>query len=276
MADDLPAPLSPGPSGLDRSAMERVLARAAELQANTGEAGDQLTEAQIVDVGKEVGLSPEHIRQALAEERTRVDVTDESGGMSRALLGAGRVAARRTVPGTPSSVLATLNTWMQRQECLQVKRQQHDRIVWEARRDLVSIMRRNLDVSGRDYALSRAFDVSATVVAVDPARVLVSLDADVAPYRASLARYGVGISALGIASSAVLVPLGVAVGIAAAPAVAVVAASYYGIRTMHHRTVARAQLALEQLLDRLERGESGPPPSLLSVLASAASNVPRK
>jgi hypothetical protein len=31
----------------------------------------------------------------------------------------------------------------------------------------------------------------------------------------------------------------------------------------------RAQLALEQVLDRLERGEAGRPPTLLSMLAAA-------
>jgi hypothetical protein len=35
--------------------------------------------------------------------------------------------------------------------------------------------------------------------------------------------------------------------------------------------VARAQLALEQVLDRLERGEAGRPPTLLSMLAAAVS-----
>jgi hypothetical protein len=37
---------------------------------------------------------------------------------------------------------------------------------------------------------------------------------------------------------------------------------------MQHRVVGRAQLALEQLLDRLERGEFGRAPSLLGVLAA--------
>jgi hypothetical protein len=40
-------------------------------------------------------------------------------------------------------------------------------------------------------------------------------------------------------------------------------------RASHHRTVVRAQLALEQVLDRLERGEAGRPPTLLSMLAAA-------
>jgi hypothetical protein len=43
------------------------------------------------------------------------------------------------------------------------------------------------------------------------------------------------------------------------------------------RTTTAAQLALEQLLDKLERGEiTRGQPSILSVLAAAASSIPRK
>ena len=57
---------------LERGAMERVLARASELQALGADAPEGLTEAQLLELGKEVGISSEHLRQALAEERTRV------------------------------------------------------------------------------------------------------------------------------------------------------------------------------------------------------------
>ena len=58
-----------------RAALERVLARAAELQNASGddtERPETLTEAQIEELGKEVGLSAQHLRQALAEERARI------------------------------------------------------------------------------------------------------------------------------------------------------------------------------------------------------------
>ena len=55
-------------SPVTRGALERVLARAAELQSASGDApeSDAMTEAQLIELGKEVGLSPEHLRQALA------------------------------------------------------------------------------------------------------------------------------------------------------------------------------------------------------------------
>jgi hypothetical protein len=275
MAGDsnLPAPSS----RFDRGALERVLARAADLQVGSGEPEEALTEEQILELGTEVGLSPQHLRQALAEERTRVALPVDEGGLSARLFGGARVSASRTVTGRPRDVLDAVDAWMQRQECLQVKRQFPDRVVWEARRDLVGTARRMLNIGGRGYALSRAHEVAATAVAVDSSRTLVRIDADLVPYRTSLVRQSAGISALGVASAGVLVALHFALAIALAPAVVVAAGAFYGARGMNARVASSAQLALEQLLDRLERGEiTKAQPSLLSVLAAAANTLPRK
>jgi len=277
MAGDSNLPSRNQSSGLDRGALERVLARAAELQVGAGEPEEVLSEEQILELGKEVGLSPQHLKQALAEERTRVALPPDEGGLSAKLLGGARVGASRTVAGKPGDVLEAIDLWMQRQECLQVKRQFSDRIVWEARRDLIGTVRRALNVGGRGYALSRAHEVAATAVAVDGSRTLVRIDADLAPFRTSLARQGAGATAIGVASIPALIALHFAAAIAIAPAVLVGAGAFYIARGINARTATAAQLALEQLLDRLERGEiTKAQPSLLSVLAAAASSIPRK
>jgi hypothetical protein len=277
MAGDSNLPTPNSESGLDRGALERVLARAAELQSGSGEPEEMLTEEQIIDLGKEVGLSAQHLRQALAEERTRVALPPDEGGLSAKVLGGARVGASRTVTGKPRDVLDAIDAWMQRQECLQVKRQFADRIVWEARRDLVGTVRRALNVGGRGYALSRAYEVAATAVAVDGARTLVRIDADLASFRTSLARQSAGVTALGVAAVPALVALHFAVAVAVAPALLVGVGAFWVARGVNARTATAAQLALEQLLDRLERGEiTKLQASLLSVLAAAASSLPRK
>lgn len=276
MAGDSNLPAQPS-TGLDRGALERVLARAAELQAGSGEPEEVLTEEQILELGKEVGLSPQHLRQALAEERTRVALPEDRGGLSARLLGGARVGASRVVAGSPRDALGAIDGWMQRQECLQVKRQFADRIVWEARRDLVGTIRRALNVGGRGYALARAYEVAATAVALDSTRTMVRIDADLSPFRSSLARQSAGATVLGVAAGGAMIALHFAIAAAAAPVVLVGAGAFYAARGLNARTATAAQLALEQLLDRLERGEIvKPQPSILSVLAAAASSMPRK
>jgi hypothetical protein len=268
-----PAPLARVSVPLDRAALERVLARAAELQAETGEPAEALSEQQILELGTEVGLSPQNLRQALAEERTRAGGPAPSSGVLARLLGAAVVSSTRTVSGSPASILAQLDDWMQREECLRVKRHFPDRIVWEARQGFFDTLRRGLNVGGRGYALSRAHEVSATVVPVDAERSLVRLDADLGTHRSAVAGQGATLAGLGAVSSGAAVLLGVLLPIAVVPAVAAGAIGYYQARSRHAATVTRAQLALEQVLDRLERGEL-PRPSLLGAIAAVAT-LPR-
>jgi hypothetical protein len=269
MAD---APDPSPPTGLQRAAVDRVLARALELQSSTSSDPEgRLTEAQLLALAKEVGLDPVNLRQALAEERTRVEVAEESGLLAR-LYGGSVASAQRTVRGTPAQVLKALDDWMQRQEGLAAQRYfASERIVWEAQRGVVSVLRRT--VSGRGFALSRASDVSATAIAVDDARVLVRLDARHEGYRALMANQLAALGTAGAIAGGVLAVLSFPVLAAAAPVALLVPAGFAASRASHQRTMQRAQIALEQVLDRLERGEAGRPPSLLSMLAAAARRV---
>src|SRR3979490_3282364 len=177
MADEkapLPAPVAGRQTLLDRQALERVLARAAELQGARAlpESSDLISERQLLDIGNEVGLNPATINQALAEERTRINVPEERGIVAQSA-GAGFATATRTVPGTPCDVLATIDAWMLRDECLQVQRRFADRITWEPQRGLFGKLRRTVNVSGRGYYLMDAGQVSATVMPVDGTRGVV-------------------------------------------------------------------------------------------------------
>src|SRR5688500_15800048 len=185
-----------------RGALERVLTRAAERQGTSGEDGepaDTLTEAQVEELGREVGLSPVHIHQALAEERARIEpLTMTGSGVGYQLFGADRVGAQRVVRGKPERVLATLDRWMQREEWLRVVRQRADFIIWEPARGVLSSVRRML--GGKDYALFRANDISATVVPVDDEFALVRLQASFGALRSAMgSRTAIG-AAIGSAS----------------------------------------------------------------------------
>lgn len=239
---------------LSRDALERVLARAAELQAGDADPADaMLTEEQLVEVGREVGLSPQHVRQALAEERSRVLVPEEHGGMAR-VFGTARVHASRTVRGSAETVFRALDIWMQREESMQMKRRLTDRMSWEPRPGFISEVRRNLNIGGFGYHLSRAEEVAATVVPVDSERVLVRLEADLANVRFQRVASGGALFGGGAIGTAVLFALGFFAPIAIIP-VGVAAVGGYFVARSHAPLVTRAQTSLEKLLDRLERGE---------------------
>ena len=264
--------MEPSKGPVTRAALERVLARAAELQTAAGESTDNpeaLTEAQVLELGREVGLSPAHLQQALAEERARiVPATSSETGIAKSLFGGSRVSAQRVVPGTPVRMLDLLDRWMQRDELLRTVRSRPDARVWEPTRGLVGSLRRAF--GSRDYALFRANEIAATVVPVDAATTLVRIEADYAALRSTLAKQSaagvvVGSGVSGVAAVLVAAPF---VPLAIVPGLAIAAGTYYRSRGAQRYALERAQLTLEQVLDRLESGETQTP-SLLRLIESA-------
>jgi hypothetical protein len=273
-SDDITPPVPN--TTLDRAALERVLARAAELQAFGSESGELFTERQLVELGKEVGLSPLHIRQAIAEERTRVNVSTERRGIVDHF-GPVSLEARRMVQVPAASVFQKLERWMDKEECLQPKRRYQERITWEARRDFFGSIRRGFNLGGRGYALSSAHEVAATVTWLDEQNVLVQLSADFSNTRrnsiwGAIATVG-GCAAFGLGVVALSVSLGGSLLIAGAAGAALTAMGA-GIATViakaNRELTARGQLALEQALDTIESGDGPPPQSVLGGLLNAA------
>lgn len=259
-----PNPNLPVQRKLDRAALERVLQRAAELQAHGGDVPDEMTEAELVALGEEVGLTPAAMRQAIAEERTRVALPDSEAGRPAGLLGPVSARASRTVAGTPANLLRAVDEWMQREECLRVKRRFADRITWDARRDFLGNVKRGLNLGGRGYHLTRASEVAATVIAIDEHRSLVRLDADLSGARSARASMGMASTGIGAVGGASVAAVAVVANVALLPALLAAAvpiliggALGYRIVLDHERHASQAQLALEQVLDRLEHGDTG-------------------
>ena len=70
-------PALPMRQSLDRNALDRILKRAGELQVSAADPAEEMTEEQLIALGQEVGITPQHLRQAIAEERTRPALPDE-------------------------------------------------------------------------------------------------------------------------------------------------------------------------------------------------------
>jgi uncharacterized protein YqgC (DUF456 family) len=279
----LPAPVPSRQALLDRQALERVLARAAELQGTgaLSDSTDLLSEKQLLEIGTEVGLSPATINQALAEERTRVAVPEEKGFVAQ-LAGAGIATATRTVPGTQTEVLGAIDAWMQREECLQVERRFSDRITWEPQRGVFGKLKRAVNISGRGYHLVDAQHISATVLPVDAGRVIVRLDADLTASRARRLGGGGALALAGAVGGAILglglviahLPLILAAGIAVLPFAGATGGAY-AIARSHRKVLSGVQLGLEQILDRLEHGDFARAGGFLDAL-TARPRLPRR
>ena len=156
-----------------------------------------------------------------------------------------------------------------------MQRRFSDRITWEPQRGLFGKLRRTVNVSGRGYYLMDAGQVSATVLPVDASRVVVRLDADIHASRARRVGIGGFVGAMGAAASGVLglglvvahLPLFIAAGAAVLPFAGSTFAAYKVART-HRGILSSVQLALEQILDRLEHGEFERSAGLLGAIAS--------
>jgi hypothetical protein len=255
---------------LDRAALERVLARAAELQAREGDPDDPgLTDAQLVEIARDVGLSPANLRQALAEERSRpAPAAGEGHGTMDLLFGPATASAARTVSGDAGAIMARLDGIMQREEGLRVKRRFGDRTSWERAPGIVANLSRALDLSGRGYHLTRADEVAATAIPVDDGRTLVRMQASLHALRRGNIAGGSFLAAMGAVGTGFLLLVGAAPVIAATPLVLFAALGWLAARG-HRRARLRAQICLEQVLDRLERDER-PRPSLLDTLVPVA------
>ncbi|MBM4193214.1 MAG: hypothetical protein FJ202_02375 [Gemmatimonadetes bacterium] len=256
-------PDTPG-TALTRDAIERVLGRAAELQsAREGSTGSELSETQLVELAREVGLSADAMRQAIAEERARLPI-EEGVSLAKLLLGSAVLSAGRAVPLTAGRAFATLDDWMQRTESLQLKRRGMGQMSWEPKVDFVSAIRRTLRVGGRGFHLAQASEVIAVVADAGDGRAHARLAASLPDARgrhmtgavvATVAGLLVGVPGWMIATEAGL-PL--AAALALVPAVGLPLGAFLIARRTFHRLRTRVHVALEQALDRLEYDGGGP------------------
>jgi hypothetical protein len=245
------------PVFIDRPALERILQRAAELQAAEHDIGHALSPDEVLALGREVGIPDRYLQQALLEERIRVDV--EPPGPWERIAGSASVLAQRAVPGTVEQTEQSLLGWVDQNELFCVQRQQPGRIVWEPLGGFAAAVRRSSAAirSKRPFMLSRADTVSATILPLGPGRSHVALSATARKARAELVGGGVAVAAGGLAGTGLLVLLG-----ALLPAAIVVTPlgliAGYATARRYRDTRQRIQLGLERALDYLEHGATRP------------------
>lgn len=240
------------PRKLTREQLERVIQRAAELQASEVDAGEGMTEQELLKLGSEVGIPGRFLRQALYEESAG-GAALEHGLLSR-WVGPTMVLGHRVVPGERAALEQAVGEFMAEEEAMTPKRRLPDRTVWERQKGLFAEMKRGLSFEGKSYHLARALDVSVQITALEDGYCHAELAADISNLReTALAGAGTLLGA-GVLGSVVLAFIPGLLPVAFLPILAAAGLAAIASRT-HRRKAARMQVALEQVLDRLERGE---------------------
>ena len=252
MADNLPN------RRIDREALERIIQRAAELQAGEMDTGESMTESELLKLGDDVGIDGRFLRQAMYEQSAG-GVAGERGLVAR-WFGPGRIYASRVVAGDKAHVEDALAQWMTEGEALTVKRRMPDRTVWEQQKGFLAQMKRGFGVGGRSYHLARALDVTVVVTPLEDGFCHVELSADVSMLRSgAVGAAGATTVSFGVVGVVILAlaggfPLGI---VSIIPLAGAALAAPFASRMQRTRN-GHMQLSLEQILDRLEHGEIKP------------------
>lgn len=264
---------------LPRVALERILARASELQvSDTREPGEGISEARLLEIATEVGLDVNHMRQAIAEERARLPISDTFEEPAVNAFGPATIGVQRTVPGTPAAVIQQLENALPRVDSLVPIRRSGTRLVLEPRRGFLVDVARALGTGTGRFDLARIDSLVVTATAIDDTRTVLRFDAVLTGARRSERTTVIAISALlGVLALAVSVPMFVFSLVL--PGFAVTTATLVGALALgsgwlvwraarrRYRTLfGRAQMRLEALLDDAEHQRLGAAPGLLDKL----------
>jgi hypothetical protein len=245
---------------IDRAALEKILQRAAELQAGEVDTSEEMTEADLLKLGTEVGIDGRFLRQAMYEQ-TALGAPAETGLVAR-WFGPGTVRAGRVIPGDKAALEEALAHWMAEGEALSVKRRMSDRTVWERQKGFFAEMKRGFGVGGKNYHLAKAHDVTVAVTQLEPGFCHVELTADISHQRSTAVGGSVAgggaIAMLGVILLVITSQNTLLLDVVASLPMAVGATVPFLTGKSQLRRVERMQLALEQVLDRLEHGEIRP------------------
>jgi len=262
---------TPPDRSITRPQLELVIRRAVELYAAQTDADERISEDEVLRIGKELGLPPAIVRQAIYE----APAPSTTSILDR-WFGPGAVSVSRAVPLPDGDVASRLEEYLATREYLILRRRQQSLVFFEPAEDTISRMARALSRPARNWYLARSRQVVLAVRPLEEGRTHVRIDMDLGNRRrevaveglvgagiwglalGGIAAAGVGFGLVEIIGQTAAVAAGALAGIAgvtggAASVVAAVGRSF-------RRKLEAARLEVEGLLDRLERGERLEPP----------------
>ena len=256
---DRPAPARPPAPAVSRTLtteqLEAVIRRAVELEAGgPGRLEEGVSEADVVRIGRELGLDAATIRRAMAEVRARPP--EERGALARTM-GPATARASRVIPRPAGDTAARLERYLHDTELMVTQRRFQERTRYVRDSSFGAGMARVVRDLSRGRKPVGLKQVDVAVSSLDDDSCLLEASTDLAGDRAG---YAGGAAALGGSLGS-----GLAVAIWATPvadplmllAIPVLAGAWAGMRAIYRATVRSTEDKLEALLDRVEHDELG-------------------
>jgi len=250
------------PSKFDRQQMDRILQRAAELQAGERDPGEALSKDELLQLGRDVGIPGKFLEQAVIEEQTRMPAQVLDGFWDKAA-GPAAVSAMRVIRGDAAQLERSLIDYMEEEELLTIARQGTGRLQWEPLKGFNAAMRRSKAILGggaKPFMLARAVGVNASLTPLETGFVHVAIEADLREARGQFISGGVALGSLSVVGGMAMAILGFP--LLAIPVVPVWLALGWGVLRRYGPVYQRTQMELERALDQLERGIVKPPAQL--------------
>lgn len=266
------------PAKWDRESLDRILKRAAELQATERDTSESMTPDEVLKLGREVGIPTRYLQQAMLEEQVRPSAYTPSGLLDR-VMGEAECRAHRVVRGEAELVEQSLVDWLEHNELLAIQRRQPGKISWEPLRGMPAALRRSAAALGRtqrQFMLNGATQVSAGIVSLEPGYCHVTITANLRSMRSGSLGGMAALGGLGVASAAVLTIMTPFAVLALVPIPLAIAAGY-GVSRSYTGARERTQIGLERALDHLETHPGTQrrelPPSRNSVMGMIAEEL---
>jgi hypothetical protein len=235
-----------------------VIGRAAELERDGwATAGHGFDEQSVVEIGREVGLTPAVVRKALDEYHAGLLGSDAE---QQTVVGPRVLVVERTVPGSLSRVEGLVDALLQGKlfDCC---RRSGNQSMWRPREGLLATIQRAGKRLSRDRTLDDVTEITVGLVELPaapgpPASVRVRFEVECRAMRQGLVATTVGGVAAGGAGAVAVTGAAIVVGdplpLLGLPALGALASgAYFGSRAVYRRKLAEVELVIQGGLDQL-------------------------
>lgn len=259
----------PAGKSLASSDLEAVIRRAVELAQVQVDSEDRVSEAELIRIGSEIGLSADKVRQALYDQP---QLAADPKWYDR-YYSAPVISTSRVVPTRPEVTLGRLEEYISAREYMQLVRRKSGELRFIPAEDAISRLARGFSRPGSRFHLAHARRVVVNVQSLGDDRTHIRIEGDFSQQRAESVTQGVLAGgflgflpgAIGGIMMAVSMDGGVG-GVAVAlgsTILGVSAGSTIGLRIaagkFRDRLVA-ARREIDTLLDRAEHSDKLEPP----------------